>query len=215
MTTYVDAGAAVNFPSETETGAIAINADGGALPVNFVLPWLERDSFPRMLIGDDLSVRWSNAAARAFLREDPDISLTGDLLHFGNKANEERFACFIASVVASGSLYLRWEDRDDFLLVRAERLPASFEGTVVAVTMNSRRWATSSLRFDDLEIAFGLTPREVEIVTLLAQGINVAGICVQVDCAIETVRRHVKNIYLKVGVSTREELLNRLHPFRW
>lgn len=179
------------------------------------LDWLERDPSPRLIVRHDLFVCWLNSAAKAFLIHVPDIDLSGGVLLFSNKIAEARFTRFVTSVVLSGSLYLGSEERQDFLLVRAERLPDGAAGPMVAVTMNSRSWAAQSVRFEGLEIAFSLTPREVHIVTLLARGNSVASIVTEADCAVETVRRHVKNIYVKIGVSTREELLNRLQPFRW
>ena len=53
---------------------------------------------------------------------------------------------------------------------------------------------------------FGLTPRELQIVSLIAQGL--ANKDISQDCGIaeETVKRHLKNIFDKVGVSSRLEL---------
>lgn len=193
--------------------------DGGSihpLPDNArVLDWLDRDPCPRLIVNHDLAIYWANSAALSFLALGPDIMVADGRLRLAGKTAEERLVDFVGSIVLSGSLYLTSPECDDFLLVRAERLPSEATDPAVALTMNSRIWAASSVRFDDLEIAFQLTPREVEVVTLLARGHSVGAISGLADCTIETVRRHVKNIYLKVGASSREELLNRLHPFRW
>lgn len=195
----------------TVTGGTVHSLPGNAR----VLDWLDRDPCPRLIVGHDLIIFWANSAALAFLALGPDVTAIDGRLQLFGKMAEERLSAFVGSIVLSGSLYLTSPDCDDFLLVRAERLPSEADTPAVALTLNSRIWAASSVRFDDLEIAFQLTPREVEIVTLLARGHSVGAISGLADCTIETVRRHVKNIYLKVGVSSREELLNRLHPFRW
>lgn len=211
MASFVDpVRAAENSPGIRIPGQ---SATGGSWVDHLALEWLDRDPAPRLILGRDLSIRWRNHSATAFLQDDPGICLGDDMLRVEGRANQERLVTFMATVV-SGSLYLHWEERDDFLLFRAEHLPASIDGQTLAVTVSSRRWVENTIRFSDLEVAFRLTPREVEIVTLLAQGNNVVSIGVHVDCAMETVRRHVKNIYTKIGVSTREELLNRVYPFR-
>ena len=56
-----------------------------------------------------------------------------------------------------------------------------------------------------------LTPREADVLELLQQGQSNAQIAVGLHVGIETVRTHARNIYRKLGVSTRRELasLNR------
>lgn len=195
----------IHFPESRE--------DKNALVGPLALEWLDHDLVPRMILRRDLSIRWCNASAQAFLSDDPDISVSDGVLCVNGKANQERLADFMAAAT-SGSLFLKWEDRDDFLLLRVDFLPSAIEEHVVAVTASSRRWSEMATRFGDLEVAYNLTPREVQIVTMLALGSNVATIGTRIQCAVETVRRHLKNIYLKIGVSTREELLSRMDPFR-
>jgi DNA-binding NarL/FixJ family response regulator len=53
---------------------------------------------------------------------------------------------------------------------------------------------------------FGLTARELEVVTLIAQGMTNKDIARECRIAEETVKRHLKNIFDKVGVWNRLEL---------
>jgi DNA-binding NarL/FixJ family response regulator len=53
---------------------------------------------------------------------------------------------------------------------------------------------------------FGLTSRELEVVTLIAQGNTNKDIARECKIAEETVKRHLKNIFDKVGVWNRLEL---------
>jgi DNA-binding NarL/FixJ family response regulator len=50
-----------------------------------------------------------------------------------------------------------------------------------------------------------LTPRETEVLRLLAQGLDNAAIAEQLVVAKQTVQNHVTNIYGKLGVTTRTE----------
>ena len=56
------------------------------------------------------------------------------------------------------------------------------------------------------EKTFGLTARELQIVNLIAQGLSNKEIAVDCGIAEETVKRHLKNIFDKVGTSSRLEL---------
>lgn len=53
---------------------------------------------------------------------------------------------------------------------------------------------------------FGLTPRELEIIALIVQGCTNKDVSQECGITEETVKRHLKNIFDKVGVSSRLEL---------
>lgn len=57
---------------------------------------------------------------------------------------------------------------------------------------------------------FGLTPRESEIVALLAQGRSIAVIQEKLFVSKNTVKTHVKNIYMKLDVHSQQELIDRI-----
>ncbi|MDQ6731466.1 MAG: response regulator transcription factor [Actinomycetota bacterium] len=56
-----------------------------------------------------------------------------------------------------------------------------------------------------------LTPREAEVLPLLQQGSSNAEIAAALHVAVETVRTHARNIYRKLGVSSRRELAPPSH----
>jgi DNA-binding NarL/FixJ family response regulator len=49
----------------------------------------------------------------------------------------------------------------------------------------------------------GLTPREKEVLSLLAQGMSSASIAEKLIISLTTVNSHVRTIYSKLGVSSR------------
>ena len=53
---------------------------------------------------------------------------------------------------------------------------------------------------------FGLTPREIEIVSVVAAGLSTKEIAQTLKIANDTVKRHISNIFDKLGVSSRLEL---------
>ncbi|WP_260706437.1 response regulator [Edaphobacter flagellatus] len=53
---------------------------------------------------------------------------------------------------------------------------------------------------------YGLTPREIEVVTCIVEGCSNKDVAKQFSISEETVKRHLSNIFDKTGVSTRLEL---------
>jgi two-component system nitrate/nitrite response regulator NarL len=53
---------------------------------------------------------------------------------------------------------------------------------------------------------YGLTPRELEVVTCIVEGCSNKDIARQFNISEETVKRHLSNVFDKTGVSTRLEL---------
>lgn len=65
---------------------------------------------------------------------------------------------------------------------------------------------------EGLRDSYQLTEREVEVCRLLCQGISIPSITEALCIAPSTVRRHIANIYRKVGVGSRYELTSALGP---
>lgn len=68
-----------------------------------------------------------------------------------------------------------------------------------------------TLRLTMLETRFGLSAREVEIMDLFAQGRSANWIADALYISQNTVRSHLRAIYTKLDVHTRQELLDRLN----
>lgn len=67
---------------------------------------------------------------------------------------------------------------------------------------------TGPSRFERLDLPEPdvLTPREADVLTLLQRGMTNAQIAHELSIGLETVRTHARNIYRKLGVSTRRDL---------
>ena len=55
-----------------------------------------------------------------------------------------------------------------------------------------------------------LTPREREVMELLAQGKSLSGVAHELIIAEGTAKAHTRHIYEKLGINTRQELLDLL-----
>jgi DNA-binding NarL/FixJ family response regulator len=54
--------------------------------------------------------------------------------------------------------------------------------------------------------SYGLTPREIEVIALVTEGCSNKDIAQRLNITEDTVKRHLTNIFDKVGMSTRLEL---------
>jgi DNA-binding NarL/FixJ family response regulator len=57
-----------------------------------------------------------------------------------------------------------------------------------------------------------LTVREMELLRLLAKGLRYKEIAAEVRINIETVRKHISNIYTKLHVQSRMDAINKVYP---
>ena len=63
-------------------------------------------------------------------------------------------------------------------------------------------------RCAEVAAARGLSPREAEVLVFLARGFTPAYIAKSLVLSVSTVRTHVRNIYRKLNVNKREELIH-------
>lgn len=67
---------------------------------------------------------------------------------------------------------------------------------------------TPNLHHDDFFVKrFSLTPREVEIIKMIRDGLNTSEIAEKLFLGLETVKTHRKNIYFKLSISKLTELI--------
>jgi len=80
------------------------------------------------------------------------------------------------------------------------------EGRVAIVLERSATQHATALRLE----AHGVTPREREVATLLAQGLSNTEIAAKLLLSPFTVQDHIKKLFEKTGVSSRQELVARV-----
>ena len=88
-------------------------------------------------------------------------------------------------------------------------------GRPVGVALTFRMTAfPSQYVWANLKDALGLTPSEVTVVKRLMSGERAEIISVNSAVSIETVRTHIRRVYTKLNVKSREQLFARVMPFR-
>jgi DNA-binding CsgD family transcriptional regulator len=210
------------FPAGTGVAGSAPGADGndsGTLEFSrgaesgYALDWLALDKTPFVFLGDRLGVLWSNAAASAELEKRRDVEVRGGALAMTDRGRQAQLEQFLAS--ANGSGVRTWSvaraDGDGHLLFRAQRLGESPWRVGLAFYGSGAEFRAD---YADLGPIFGLTPAETKVLIGLLDGLDAHRIAERDDVSIETTRSHIRAIYLKLDVNSREGLFHRVRPYR-
>ena len=199
------------------TNAVLSAAAGGISiepedPGGLYLTWLARDFQPRVLVSGPASVLWMNDAAAVQLQLKRDVELRGNSLAMTDPSHQAGLEKFLA--ICGGELGT-WSvpraDGDGHLLFRAQGLSRSPPRCGVTFYGSGTEFTA---RYADIERIFGLTRAEQGVLLRLLDGFDAQHIAKLDGVSIETTRSHIRSIYLKIDVNSREGLFHRLSPYR-
>lgn len=175
--------------------------------------WLEAEGGARMIIERSGRIVWSNARARRVLSDGSCLANSGGQLVAASRAQHAELRSFLnglaggpevavitcadsakSPVVLIGCT-LRL-DHGDFLGLRMRQ-----------ISDNPR------LLMADLSPVYRLTGTERQVVRGLIEGDTAEAIAKANGQSIDTVRTHIRNIYNKIGVSSREALFARVFQY--
>jgi DNA-binding CsgD family transcriptional regulator len=180
---------------------------------HFALAWLEQDVNARLVVDQDLCIQWMNVLAAAFLHKGIGLEMRGDILYTSDASLQERLSGFVASAhQIPSTCSLTGRNGGGHILVRAQRITMPDCHVVGLILVD----AGSDFRSDyqELDVAFGLTASEHRLLLHLLGGSNADDLTRLLGISVETVRSHIRNIYGKLDVSSREQLFFQVQPFR-
>lgn len=172
--------------------------------------WLDQDANPRFMVDGELNIVWHNDAGAELLAGRDEIETVGSVLTTTNRAMQADLLLFVRNASRSLSTWpLPRKARDGFLLLRATRLDSDTVGlTAVRTGVEHRQ------RFADLDLAFKLTASEHRVLIGLLAGDEADKLARCHGVSLETTRTHIRNVYAKMGVNSRESLFAQALPFR-
>ncbi|MFL6858664.1 MAG: LuxR C-terminal-related transcriptional regulator [Allosphingosinicella sp.] len=195
-------------PDGDDAGALA----RGSEERGYALDWLALDKTPFVFLSDGLGIVWSNAAATAELEKRRDLEVRGGALAMTDRGQQPQLERFLASL--NGGVWT-WSvprsDGDGHLLFRAQRLSEAPWRCGVRFYGSG---ADFHAEYADLLPIFGLTPAENNVLLGLLEGLDAQRIADRDTVSIETTRSHIRAIYLKLDVNSREGLFHRVRPYR-
>lgn len=186
-----------------------------ASPNDYIDPlsvWAEREDRARFVVGDDGRVVWSNDAAGRFVAEAGPFRLIRDRLVPRDPRLSQAFQLFIASSGPAPSTLCVPGDADRHVLCIALGLGPGLGRRMTGLTL---RCATGDvpLHAAALQAAYRLTVSERRIVELMFSGRTAEEVSCELRVAIATVRVHIRHIYEKLNVASREAMFHTLAPF--
>jgi len=173
--------------------------------------WFQNLVTPAFFIHKEtLGVLDPNARAVAFLNEGKGIALSksGALALVGRGATEGLRTLLQALDTHPVAHAIELRD-GGYAVLRLETVADSNLASVVILSPDRPQviWA-------DTCAIFGLTPAEDRLIKQLMGGANIEEISTDLGISIETARTHVRRSYLKIGVTSREQLFAAMSPFR-
>ena len=172
--------------------------------------WFDSDRRGRLIVDHDLNLRWCNKAGRALLSGRGPLLLRDGVLRPRVKSEAARFGAFMRSATDQVSAYCMRTGEDLHHLVLVARALDSLPLTAVTAYFSGEAFLYA---WADLCGAFGLTGVERETAQALAGGFTAEGIAQRTRTSVKTVRTHIRHVYSKLGVSSREELFHKLAPY--
>lgn len=178
------------------------------------LAWMERDELPRIVIGPEMKLIWANSAAERDLERRKDVELRGG--HFVT-TDPSRQMALVDFVQTCGSAFSNWclpcEDGDGHIVIRAQEI--LHEGGERAFGLIFHRTGSDcQIRYARLEQVFHLTPAEHRVLLRMLDGRTAEEAAGDLGISIETARSHIRQIYAKLGVRSREGMFRRIRPYR-
>lgn len=196
-------------------GAAGPDADGGQptdLP-EALLAYLNELPNPRLLLAPaGPTLCWTNPAGAALLDEGRSLVRRGDRVLPADPALTPDFVRWIQQPPDQSVWTLGGERPERATVLRAARLRGDRTGRVMLCVYEPKHRRLFARI--DLRARFGLTPAELKVVDLLAQGHPVERVSALVGISVETARTHIRRVYSKMDVSCREELLFTVNDLR-
>lgn len=182
-------------------------------PTMLLFRWADNDPLPRLIIDERRRLHWTNSAANAELANGLTLAeLNGQLIIKG-PGQPEAFNQFIAGAGIEPSCFcVPAPDGNGHTIISCQELAASSRTRYFGLLFR-RAGRKTQIRCSALDQAFGLTRAEIRTLTALMDGSTAEEISHDHGTTVSTIRTHIKSIYSKLEVRSREALFQKARPF--
>lgn len=196
---------------DSDARAKAVPPDPSAL---YITHWAEAYFAPAIIVKLDMTIVWMNAGGRALLSKAEQFCLSGDRLSCVDKVRTGDLKSFLQDLGGSPDVWACPTESGTHLLVRAEKVRPREAEPAAALLFVPADTAPDRFIWADLGEVFGLTRAEAAIVKRFIGGERADEMAQALGVTIETVRTHIRRIYNKLGISSREQLFSLISPYR-
>lgn len=192
----------------------------GRARVSMRLHWNDfaqaRTQLLQMLSGAEAAQRWREVAAlrmqlvlaaRGDGRQDEAQAHLTEALRIGHRMGLMRSLLDAGSSVPE--LLRQWQERQERAAAGADPVLAFYVRRLLAAAEQARAWGHPAPTASPTAGAVTLSERESEVLALVAQVMPNKKIARAMDVTPHTVKFHLRNIYMKLGVSERDQALAR------
>ena len=179
---------------------------------NLVLDWIDHDSDPRLIVGEDLRLIWCNMEARKLLASSSIFVAKRGRLNVRDKSAMPGFVQLIEGASAEGSVSaFPANEAAPELILEARDLSDPRGRRAIGIRVRELSLDKVARRHSHLKSMFYLTEAEFSVFVSLISGMTASEIGKNRHSSVETVRSQIRHIYRKIHVSSREQLFHRVH----
>jgi len=179
----------------------------------YLRAWADTNPLALAILGLDLVLVWENDAARAIFEDGRHLVRSGGKVACADKGQAASLQTFLSGLGDGSGVWACRSQDGSHLLVRADVLGLPGIEPAVVLTLCSAEARRPSL-WADLTQVFGLTAAEAAIAKRLVGGDRAEIVARDLGVSLETVRTHIRRIYNKLSIGSREELFSVINPFR-
>ena len=178
------------------------------------LALLANDISARIIVDRFQTLVWGNALAGVLLEGRPGIEVRGGVLLAIDPSRQSRLRdLFHGAAAAPTSCCVAQPRGEGWLLIRCQRVDRAGP-SLFCLTLSVAGIRDTGVSYHHLDEAFDLTSAEHRVLIGLLAGNEAEVLSALHGVSIETTRSHIKSIYAKVGVKSRERLFARMQGFR-
>ena len=174
--------------------------------------WAEHDERAKLIINDQFAVLWANAAALELIEELATRPINQRCMAGGGTHRSDLLRWIVQSVHGEATWICLPHASGQHLFCAAIQLRSEAGEPLIGLTLRAAM-PTQTIEDDRLQGLFHLTGAERRIVQALFSGCTAEEAGVALHISIGTVRVHIRHIYEKLQVGSREALFHKLLPY--
>lgn len=182
-------------------------------PEALALEALDSCSHPVVLLAPvEPLIVWQNGTSKSFFNHHA-ISDGGGRIVLPQRGVQPVFDDFLEGAAEEPSTWvLAGSGLDDTLIFRCRKVVR--DAAVLARMLTVHCPARPSTIVPDIRALFGLTRSEMKVLHCLIDGMKADALAGRLNITIETARTHIRRVYNKMDVSSREQLIALTNRYR-
>lgn len=184
-----------------------------AAPERYLSAWAETHSAPLALVSLDQKLIWANSLAAAVFAAGEPLTVRDGVLTAADKVQAQALRSFFEGLGDASDAWIIKSEDGAPTIIRAHVLHAADGTHAIAINLFSTEPAQRYV-WTDFGQAFRLTRAEVEVAKRILEGSAADEAAEKLGVSVETVRTHIRSLYGKLSINSRERLFAMISPFR-